>query len=237
MDMALNDDKHLDILVMHAEPLVAVGLAAALRQQVGFAVHINGVDDVDAAGIDVDIIVTDYQGGLNLATSRQNRSASLRSAKVLVMTTNDREHDVRLALEAGVHGYLLLGCAIDELASSVRTLGMGSRYMCMAVAQRMADSLAREALTAREAEVLRLLMQGHCNKLIGRQLEIAVGTVKAHVKAIMSKLGASSRTQAASIAAQRGLTDEPMPGLETRQRPVDDSRPGPSAVHERAQYA
>jgi DNA-binding NarL/FixJ family response regulator len=69
----------------------------------------------------------------------------------------------------------------------------------------MADSLTREALTAREAEVLDLLACGQCNKSIARQLDIAVGTVKAHVKAIMAKLDASSRTQAVSVAAQRGL--------------------------------
>jgi DNA-binding NarL/FixJ family response regulator len=229
-----NDHNRLDILVMHAEPLVAVGLAAALRQQVGFGVHVDGVDDI---GIGIDVVITDYQSGLKLARSGLNRPAPLKGARVLVMTTNDREHDVRLALEAGVHGYLLLGCAIDELAASVRTLGAGSRYLCMAVAQRMADSLTRESLTAREAEVLHLLVRGHCNKMIGRQLEIAVGTVKAHVKAIMGKLGASSRTQAASIAAQRGLGDGPMPGVAPTRRPLGSLRSNAGSGYERAQYA
>jgi DNA-binding NarL/FixJ family response regulator len=112
---------------------------------------------------------------------------------------------VRGALEQGVHGYLPLDRGIDEFVHGVRTVARGSRYLAPSTAQCMADSLTREALTAREAEVLDLLACGECNKSIARQLDIAVGTVKAHVKAIMGKLDASSRTQAVSVAAQRGL--------------------------------
>lgn len=208
-EMNPSDIVHLDILVMHAEPLIAVGLAAALRQQPGFEVHLHGVDDVD--DMDFDVVVVDYLDGLQLAAINGRRSSALKGAKVLVMTTHDREHEVRLALEAGVHGYLLSGCSIQELVAGVRALGTGARYLCLAVAQRMAESLTREALTPREAEVLRLLVRGQCNKSIACQLKIAVGTVKAHVKAIMGKLDASSRTEAASVATQRGLIDEHSP--------------------------
>jgi len=127
---------------------------------------------------------------------------------VLVVTPHGREHEVRLALDSGVHGYLLLGCPVDELAAGVRMLGQGRRYLGMEVSQRMADSLTREALTARETEVLRLLARGLCNKSIAARLTIGVGTVKAHVRGIMGKLDASSRTQVVSIAAQRGLVDD-----------------------------
>lgn len=207
--MNLNDRACLRVLVMHAEPLVAFGLAAALRQGPGFAVHVEGVDETAEAAYDV--VVADYQDGVRLTTSPGARPPALKAARVLVMTTHDREHEVRLALESGVHGYLLLGCPIPELIAGVRALGAGSRYLCLAVAQRMAESLTREPLTPREADVLRLLVRGQCNKSIAKQLDIAVGTVKAHVKAIMAKLDASSRTEAASIAAQRGLIDEPLP--------------------------
>ena len=88
-------------------------------------------------------------------------------------------------------------------------LGRGLRYLGLEVSQRMADSLTRETLTARESEVLRLLAAGLCNKSIASRLLIGVGTVKAHVRGIMGKLGASSRTQVVTIAAQRGLVDEP----------------------------
>ena len=203
--MTFSDHNPITVLVMHTEPLIAVGLAAALRQFPGFSVQVQGGDSPPAEAIDV--VVADYQDGVQLASAPAMRAQSLKAARVLIMTTHDREHEVRLALEAGVHGYLLLGCPIQELIAGVCALGRGSRYLCLAVAQRMAESLTREALTPREADVLRLLVHGQCNKSIARQLDIAVGTVKAHVKAIMGKLDASSRTQAASVAAQRGLID------------------------------
>jgi two-component system NarL family response regulator len=77
----------------------------------------------------------------------------------------------------------------------------------------MADSLTRATLTSRETEVLRLITIGEPNKAIARQLQIAVGTVKSHVSAIMAKLGAASRTQAAGIAASRGLVEARGPVL------------------------
>ena len=157
----------------------------------------------------VDVIVTDYQRGLaHLAEARCHAlPRAVASARVLVVSMVDRETEVRRALESGVYGFLVLGSPINELAAGVQTVGHGGRYLSQSVVERMAESLTREALTAREAEVLRLVARGACNKSIARELEIAVGTVKAHMKAIMSKLDASSRTQAASIAARRGLVD------------------------------
>jgi two-component system NarL family response regulator len=72
----------------------------------------------------------------------------------------------------------------------------------------MADSLTHATLTSRETEVLQLMASGESNKGIARKLQIEVGTVKSHMSAIMTKLGASSRTQAAGIAATRGLVEE-----------------------------
>ena len=72
----------------------------------------------------------------------------------------------------------------------------------------MADSLSRASLTSREVEVLRLMMTGESNKTIARRLHIELGTVKSHMTAIMAKIGATSRTQAAGIAANRGLVEE-----------------------------
>jgi DNA-binding NarL/FixJ family response regulator len=235
IEMNLNDHDPIKVLVMHAEPLIAVGLAAALRQCPGFSVQVRDGDGAPADAIDV--IVADYQCGVQIASAPDIRASSLKAARVLVMTTHDREHDVRLALEAGVHGYLLLGCPIQELIAGVRTLARGSRYLCLAVAQRMAESLTREALTPREADVLRLLVRGQCNKSIAKQLEIAVGTVKAHVKAIMGKLDASSRTEAASVAAQRGLIDDLLPDPSAINRHVGSAHPTPGVGYDSAQYA
>lgn len=191
------------ILVAHANPLIAEGLAATLRRSADFEVAVAGAGgrDTDACH---DVLVADCETALR-------RTLPLRAARpagaprVLAMCNELREHELRRALEQGVHGYLPLDSAIDDFVNGVRTVARGSRYLPPSAAQCMADSLTREALTVREAEVLELLACGRCNKSIARELAIAVGTVKAHVKAIMGKLGASSRTQAVSVAAQRGL--------------------------------
>jgi DNA-binding NarL/FixJ family response regulator len=199
------------VLVLHAEAIVGFGLAAALASHSGFSARVSSLAEEREPEGDFDVIVCDYDTGLRLARAARLQPAPRRAAHVLVVTTQDREHAVRLALESGVQGYMLQGCPIDELVTGVRALARGQRFLSLAVAQRMADSMAREALTGRESQVLDLLAYGHCNKSIARELQIAVGTVKAHVKAIMAKLEAGSRTQAVSVAAQRGLVALQMP--------------------------
>ncbi|GHC98800.1 DNA-binding response regulator [Pseudorhodoferax aquiterrae] len=186
----------IQVLVAHPDPLLALGLVAALGQQPGIEIVSSGAADV---------VLTDYAGGLALAGQRSAGTP----ARILVLAVQDREQEVRTALERGVHGYLLAGSRVDDLLEGIRALAQGQRYLSLAAAQRMADSMTREHLTGRESDVLRLLVQGCCNKTIARQLEIAVGTVKAHVKGIMSKLQANSRTQVVSIAMARGLAARP----------------------------
>lgn len=218
------------VLVLHAEAIVGFGLAAALGTQTGIKVQLGALPDSSPALGGFDVIVCDYDTGLGLARGAKQNSSQHSAARLLLMTAQDREQSVRLALECGVHGYMLLGCPVDEIVTGVRTLASGQRFLSLAVAQRMADSMTRETLTIRESEVLELLACGNCNKSIAREMQIAVGTVKAHVKAIMSKLDASSRTQAVSIAARRGLvalqmsdTSMSQPAFVMEQRPLSRS--------------
>jgi two-component system NarL family response regulator len=205
----------LNVIVTHAQPLLAAGLVASLRSQPDLDVLAHDAASGDETGgartDDADVVVTDYTQGIRLATQARRPGGARPAPRVLVVTSHDREHEVRLALESGVHGYLLLGSPVEELTAGVRMLGQGRRYLGMEVSQRMADSLTRESLTGRETEVLRLLSRGLCNKSIASELVIGVGTVKAHVRGIMGKLDASSRTQVVSIAARRGLAEEPCP--------------------------
>jgi DNA-binding NarL/FixJ family response regulator len=96
---------------------------------------------------------------------------------------------------------------VRDLVAGIRALARGENYLCDAVAHQLSRIAPRDMLTSREDEVLRLLARGRSNKSIARELDIAVGTVKVHVKSILSKLDASSRTEAASIATERGLVD------------------------------
>jgi DNA-binding NarL/FixJ family response regulator len=193
----------LHIVVSHAEPLLAAGLVATLLHEPDFCVATQGEEALPAESVAQDrIVITDYETGLRLAAeARRDRSRT----RVLVTTTHDGERDVRVALETGVHGYLLSDCSLEELRQGIRLVRSGSRYLCPEIARRLADSVTREHMTAREDDVLQLLARGLCNKDIARLLDVSVGTVKCHMRNIMDKLDASNRTEAVTIASQRGL--------------------------------
>lgn len=196
----------IQVAVEYADPLVAIGLSTVLSQQL----------DIDLIGAPArnglpaarpQIVVADYARGLHLAGQARGQAPG-RGAdplRVLVVAAQDREQAVRQALEAGVDGYLELGCEVQEFISGVRQLARGARYLSATAARRVADSMARSALTAREREVLGLVVLGKSNKAIALELEVSLGTVKAHMKALMGKLGACTRTEAANIAVERGL--------------------------------
>jgi two-component system NarL family response regulator len=121
------------------------------------------------------------------------------------LTHTDSEVEICHALEQGVRGYVLLGGSIDELRSSLQLVHLGEVALGRGVAGRIAVRLRCRALTRREAEVLGYLVSGLSNKGIAAKLELAVGTIKTHVKSILEKLDARSRTQAAAIAQRRGI--------------------------------
>ena len=115
---------------------------------------------------------------------------------MLVLSGRGGEVEIRHALQRGARGYLLGPCSLDELVAAVRSVGSGRRYLCAAAARRVAQSLTCTPLTPRETEVLRLMALGLPNKRIASRLAIALGTVKAHIQAILAKLDARSRTEA-----------------------------------------
>lgn len=208
-----------NVLVMHADPILSAGVVAALRQHPTLEVLVDGVDPLDPQSSPVDVVIADYGNAIRLTDAGERSAHGLPpDTRILALTPNGREVDIRRAIECGVHGYLLVGGPLNELLDGVTLLAGGSRYMSLSVAQRMADSLTRAALTCRETEVLRLVAAGQPNKTIARQLRIELGTVKSHISAIMAKLGASSRTQAARIAAARGLVEDQVP-VERESRP------------------
>ena len=193
------------LLVMHPDPLLRAGLVAALGRHGAFETFDSGVEGEIPERPRIDVIITDYDYAMHLARGALLARDALSEARILAVTTNDREADIRRAIEAGIHGYILLGGPLDELIDGATTVANGLRYVSRCVAQRMADSLTHPCLTSRETQVLSLVAGGESNKAIARDLAIKAGTVKSHMTAIMTKLGANSRTQAANIAAARGL--------------------------------
>ena len=124
---------------------------------------------------------------------------------VVLMTDTNQPHHVREAVRHGACGLVARTADVEEIHSAILAAAKGRRYISPVIAGYLAESLTLEDLTQREMEVLGLLSQGHCNKTIARTLAITVGTVKTHVRAIMSKLSALSRTEAVRNAHRRGL--------------------------------
>jgi two-component system NarL family response regulator len=157
----------------------------------------------------IDVVVADYDSALTLARmlKRCAPSRNSTSTRIMIVSQRDGEVDVRRALECGIHGYLPLECNPADVTDGVVALRRGQRVLGRIVAQRIAESLDHEALTSREIDVLRLVAAGDANKMVAKKLSIALGTVKVHVRAIMSKLGARTRTEAAAVARRRGLVE------------------------------
>lgn len=227
--MTVLPSKRTSVLVTHEVPVVASGLAAALIECSQFDVTQTPPDSIHGESVHqhFDVLVADRPQALRwLAERRQYQSLPPEgAARVLVVTDSDREADVRAALRAGVHGYLMVGCEINELINGVRQLSRGSHYMCASVASRMAESLTHQQLTSREVDVLMHMVKGCSNKIIARRLDIAVGTVKAHARAIFEKLDVGSRTQAVAVATERGLVAN-----RHEQVDVQQPRPSPAAI-------
>jgi len=126
-------------------------------------------------------------------------------ARMVALTTYGGDEDIRRALAAGVQAYLTKDVLHDELLKAIRAVHAGQTYLPAAVAASLAAQLPRPDLSAREVQVLALIVRGLANKQIAFTLNIAEHTVKNHVKNILSKLAVQDRTQAATAAIQRGI--------------------------------
>jgi two-component system NarL family response regulator len=205
----MTSQAHCTVLVAHEDPIVSMGLAAALAQHEDFRVVSTHGGDVEASARaqGADVIVTDYHRGLGCVDGGERRRGDPR--RVVIVTSRDRELDIRCALQLGIRGYMLLGTCLDEFLEGIRAVARGAHFLSRALTHKVASSLAHNALTRRESDVLRLLMEGHSNKRIANELGIATETAKCHVRSILDKVGASTRTQAAAIAMDRGLVRAP----------------------------
>jgi DNA-binding NarL/FixJ family response regulator len=201
------EDFTVSVLIAHSDPLISAGLAAVLRAQRDFEAAVCGADfDFDLPerrSLSRRLVVADYDSALRLIASN-----GARGGQVMILTHSDSEAQICRALEQGVRGYLLFGCSPRELMEGLRSMHLGGSAFAPVVARRVADRMKRKALTAREEDILRQLMLGSSNKRIALELALAVGTVKTHVKSILQKLQAKSRTEAIAIAQRQGVLQE-----------------------------
>lgn len=189
------------VLIVHSDPVVSAGLAALLRRGPKFTVIASRAWESLPHGRDcADVLIADYESGIRLT-----ETAPGWRGRMVIFTTSDSEEKIHHALERGVRGYLLLGCAVKDLVDAIRAVHGGFVAVGPQVATRLADRLKRKTLTRREEMILGRLMLGLRNKDIARDLTLAVGTVKAHIKSIFAKLKVKSRAEAAAVAQRCGI--------------------------------
>ena len=198
------------IMVVDDHHIVRQGLVALLGTISGFSVVAEAADGLQAVEMyakhQPDVTLMDLRlpnlGGVDaIVRIRQANPA----ARMIVLTTFDGDEDIYRALQAGAKGYLLKGMDTDELTDAIRSVYAGKSRIPAIVAEKLAERMSGPALTARELDVLRLIVAGRSNKEIAGDLFISEATVKTHINSLLSKLGVTDRTQAATTALQRGI--------------------------------
>ena len=130
-------------------------------------------------------------------------------ARLICLSTYGGDEDIRRALHAGAASYLTKDVLHDDLLKAVRAVASGQSYLPQYVLSALQAQVPGPILSARELEVLELIVKGLANKQIAYVLNIAEHTVKNHVKSILDKLDVEDRTQAATAAIQRGIVHLP----------------------------
>ena len=200
-DGALITPGEVSVMILCADPVIAAGLSAVLHEGSGFQIVSAPEPGDPACGpCPVDVVIADYETALRLA-----QRAPQWARKLVVFTNYDSEGRIYRALESGATGYLLYDVGLSELFEGIRAVHRGGVALSPLVAARITNRIQGKTLTVREKAVLEQLMLGLSNKLIASRLNLRVGTVKTHLKSILEKLDATSRTGAVIAAQRRGL--------------------------------
>jgi len=205
------------ILIVEDQRIVREGLRAVLEDEDEIAIvgeAANGQEAIDLfMQLQPDVVLMDLQMPVidGPEATRRIREQSP-DARILVLTTYATDEFIFKALRAGAQGYLLKDASANELLGAIHSVHAGQTLLAPAVAARLVLGMSAggaysntPVLTPRELEVLTLLGQGRSNGEIATMLVIAPRTAKVHVQNILSKLGATNRTEAVSLAVKQRL--------------------------------
>jgi len=208
------------IIVIDDHPLFRKGVADLIAME--RSLRLVGEAPDGKRGVELalkthpDLVLLDLnmKGMDGLATLKALKNSDL-DARIVMLTVSDNEEDVVAALRAGADGYLLKDMEPEDILESLRQARKGRLVISDNLTELLAHALREEAkprrvdeasLTPREEEILGLIAKGYSNKLIARELDISVGTIKVHVKHLLKKLKLRTRLEAAvwAINSRRG---------------------------------
>jgi DNA-binding NarL/FixJ family response regulator len=206
----MSQTDRIRILIADDHPMLREGVRAVVETQADLAIAAEA--ETGEAAIEMferhrpDIVLMDLQmPGMGGVAAIEALRVSYPNARIIVLTTYAGDVQAMQALRAGAAGYLLKSAMRKELLDAIRSVHVGGRHLAAEIAVGIALNAASDALSAREAEVLTLAAGGNSNKQIGGRLGLSEDTIKGYMKVIYSKLGASDRTHAVTIAARRGI--------------------------------
>lgn len=198
------------VLMADDHPVVRTGIRAMIAHESDMKVVGEAGDGAEVVGLYAqhkpDVVLMD------LRMPKQDGIASIRAivadhpdARIVALTSYEGDADIYRALDAGACGYLIKDMLGTEVVGAIRSAAAGRRVIPASVAGRLAEFVPRIDLTPRELEVLRLAAKGLRNRDIARIIGRTEETVKVHLKHVMAKLGVEDRTEAVTLALQRGI--------------------------------
>ncbi|HXU76479.1 MAG TPA: response regulator transcription factor [Methylomirabilota bacterium] len=202
--------RKIRILVADDHFVVRMGLIALVNTEPDMEVVGEAADGTEAVvlfdQVDPDLVLMDLRmpvkDGIRATSEIRSKHPE---ARVLMLTTFDGDTDIHRAVQAGAQGYVLKNSTGDKLIPALRAVAAGQRWMPKEIANRLAARNMFEDLTPRELQVLEQMAKGLANKEIGEELKITEHTVKDHLKSILGKLRVADRTEAVTVALQRGI--------------------------------
>jgi Response regulator containing a CheY-like receiver domain and an HTH DNA-binding domain len=206
----MKDGQKIRVLVADDHFIVRIGLLSVVNTEPDMHVVGEAADGSQAVElflkINPDVVLMDLRmpvkDGIEATKEIRGRQPD---ARILMLTTFDGDTDIHRAIQAGAQGYVLKSSTGDKLIPAVRAVAAGEKWIPKEVANRLASRKLFEELTPRELQVLQQMAKGLANKEIGDALNITGHTVKDHLKNILGKLRVADRTEAVTVALQRGI--------------------------------